>query len=180
MGDWGTNGIDVGDMVRLDDGEFEHRISSASWAKGRLRAGDVLVATRHSGDCFFDWLLVRASPNALRDATTLHLDPVTAPIGAYTLGRGIGTLSPELLAALICGESVTIDMPSGYETPRRTDQEEVRFTTFGDLGGLIARMPKDMLERPVELADDSGVCGDGGTMYMDHASGHAMMVSTNA
>jgi hypothetical protein len=180
MRDWGTNGIDVGDMVRLDDGEFEHRISSSSWAKGRLRAGDVLVATRHSGDCFFDWLLVRASPDVLRDARTLHLEPVTAPIGAYTLGRAIGTMSPELLAALMSGGSVTIDMPGGYETPRRTHEEEVPFMTFGDLGGLIARMPKAMLDSKVTLADDSGVDGDGGTMYLDHASGRVMMVSTNA
>jgi len=175
MGMWRTNGIEVGDLVKLDEGEFNQRVGHC-WAQGRLRAGDVLVATGHAGDCFFNWLLLKASPNAMKDATTLHLEPVPAPFGAYTLGRNIGSVTSHELAELVSGESVTIAMPERFQTPARDRTEDREFATFRQLGEIIAEMPVAMLDGKVELADDSGRFHIGGTVSLAHPHGKAEII----
>ena len=116
MRTWRTGGFEVGDLIRLDNGEFEDRLGHC-WARGRLKEGDLLVVTEHSGDFFFDHMLLEHSRMTLEGAPMLRVQPITAPIGAYALGRHVGSVSREDLTRLLAGETLSIAMPKAYETP---------------------------------------------------------------
>ena len=116
MNNWRAGGVDVGDIVRIDDGEFEHRLGYG-WARGRLKHGDLLLAVHHGGDCFYDYILLDHTEMTLEGVTMLRVNPIPVPFGAYTLGRNIGRVDFEQLRRLQAGESLSIAMPETYATP---------------------------------------------------------------
>lgn len=115
---WGSGGVEMGDVVRLEGGDYQSRLGH-TWAKGRLKRGDLAVVMRHSGDHFFDYMLLDHCPvkqhenGVLVDA--IRLDPVTKRFGSYTIGRTVFRLTTDQMAMVIAGESFTIPVPENYE-----------------------------------------------------------------
>lgn len=162
---WGTNEFSIGDVIRLDQGAFEHRMGP-SWAKGRLIQGDVVVAVKHAGDCFFEFLLM----DQRRYGEHLSLEPVSKPFGAHTMGRIIGGLSANELALLLDGETIEIPKPGAYDTPDGEKTTETRFSSYGDLIDAMKSIPASMLKNDVELFDESGRVTKGGHVIVDHGN----------
>ena len=76
---WRPGGYHVGLIVQIEDPENE-RIG-ACWFAGRLRQGDRLLVTAHSGDCFWDYrLLCSYGPDRVRLIETER-------ISGYCLGK---------------------------------------------------------------------------------------------
>jgi hypothetical protein len=120
--DW-RGALGDGLIVRLDDPHgFEHRLGH-TWARGRLREGDLLLCLEQAGDCFHNWLLLdhrtgtMSGPDGER-IPALFLKSVPAPLGAYTMGRSIHRLSQDQLRELIDEGELQIALPTEYETPR--------------------------------------------------------------
>lgn len=171
---WRADGVDSGDMVRLDDGEFEGRLGHG-WARGRLKHGDVLIAVEHGGDCFFYYQLVDAS-KVMRDGVeTLRLEPVGKPFGAYTLGRAIGNAGEGVLEQVLAGEDVSIPVPELYETPASTAQSEKFVETLGELFQQLRTLSPKMLESKVSLLNDSGRTSPGAWVDVNHKEGAAWL-----
>jgi len=180
MRSWHDNGVAVGDLFRLDDGDYDHRIGNC-WAKGRLKHGDILVALRHSGDCFFNYLLLEHSKGIGGPDRTpkLWLKPVTMEIGAYTLGRPIGSLSRIEVDRLRWGIEIAIPLPELYETPAQVKPAERQFTSFGELIQALWTIPEGLLHKGVELCDDSGRISIGGHVLIDTVSGSVTIMETS-
>lgn len=104
---WRSGGIEALDVVRVE-GDFDGRISSSSFMRGRLREGDLLVSTGKAGDCFHYYMLL----HALRTTDgRWSVELVPAPFGAYTLGRHVGKVTPAQMEDLQQGECLTLDLP---------------------------------------------------------------------
>lgn len=116
--DW-RGALGEGLIVRLDEPHgFEHRLGH-TWARGRLREGDLLLCLEQSGDCFHDWLLLDHSVGTAggERVPTLFLRTVPAPLGAYTMGRAVHRLTADQLRELIDDGQLQIPLPAEYETP---------------------------------------------------------------
>jgi hypothetical protein len=172
---WRADGVEAGDMVRLDDGDFEGRLGYG-WARGRLKHGDVLVALAHGGDCFFYYQLVDASKVTRDGVETLRLEPVGRPIGAYTLGRPIGNVGPQILEAIEGGaEDVSILVPELYDTPASTQRTEKFVETLGELFQQLRTLSPKMLENKISLLNDSGRPSPGAWLDVNHDVGTAWL-----
>jgi len=119
--DW-RGALGDGLIVRLDEPYgFEHRLGH-TWARGRLREGDLLLCLEQAGDCFHNWLLLDHSvgtahgPDGER-TPTLFLRTVPAPLGAYTMGRAIHRLTDDQLQELVDDGQLQIPLPAEYHTP---------------------------------------------------------------
>ena len=115
MREWRTGGVDEGDIV-LVEGDFESRLGH-SWVRGRLKQGDYLVAVRHAGDCFFDYLLLHTSAFRRDGENYLSYDPILKAFGAYTLGRVVGRVTPERLDNLKAGITIDVNL-SEQDAPK--------------------------------------------------------------
>lgn len=164
-----TGGIETGDIVRLDTGDFEGRLGHC-WARGRLKQGDLIVAVQHAGDYFFDYLLVDHTAVVDGGKPTLRLSPVPLTFGAYTLGRVVGRLGDDDLQALLATKVVVIPVPETYETPERTGQEKAEFTTMRELKKALEIVPDNLLDSKVHLTDDSGRSSLGGYVEVDYSA----------
>lgn len=122
MNNWRDGGVDIGDM-RVLNGAFEDRLGHC-WARGRLKQGDILVAIRHSGDCFHDYLLLEPSVGSIDGKPTLFLRPIPVPFGAYTLGEPIGALNMMELGLAMAGKEFSIPLPENMPEPRRNARIE--------------------------------------------------------
>lgn len=76
MNNW-RNGNSIGTMYILDEADLS-RVGDC-WMAGRLHAGDVVLCTTHSGDCFNDYVLIRPFYNGLEAI-------LGATFGAYVFG----------------------------------------------------------------------------------------------
>lgn len=171
---WRANGVEAGDIVRLDDGEFESRLGHG-WARGRLKHGDVLIALEHGGDCFFYYQLVDASKVTHEGKETLRLEPIGKPIGAYTLGRPIGSIEMEVLAEIERGEDVSIAVPELYESPEREDSTETFADTLKDVYEALRVLPPRLLENHITLTNDSGRQSPGAWVDANYKTGTAWL-----
>jgi hypothetical protein len=172
---WRANGVEAGDMIRLDNGDFEGRLGHG-WARGRLKHGDVLIALEHGGDCFFHYQLVDASKVIVDGVETLRLEPVGRPIGAYTLGRPIGNVGAEVLEMIEGGaEDVSIPVPDLYDTPQSTEESETFVDTLGDLFQQLRTLSPKMLETKISLLNDSGRTSPGAWVDVNHKTGTAWL-----
>lgn len=106
---WNTNGVAVGDIMRLEEPGFDARIGDG-WAKGRLRQGDVIVAVAHTGDGFFDYLLLQEQ--AFLGSITLR--PIGPSFGSYRVGRKVGTVAERDMPGLMKGVPAVIEYDEGY------------------------------------------------------------------
>jgi hypothetical protein len=77
MNNWGS-GNSTGTLYILE-GKDLYRVGDC-WMKGRLLAGDVVLCTGHSGDCFNDYVLIRPFYNGLEAI-------LGATFGAYVFGK---------------------------------------------------------------------------------------------
>ena len=62
MGEWRT-GNEIGviyEMIKEDLPRVGH-----SWMEGRLRIGDLALCIEHSGDCFYDYILIDKISNGM-------------------------------------------------------------------------------------------------------------------
>jgi hypothetical protein len=65
MGNWRSGGLHVGLIVEVKEPDSGRR--GLDWFNGRLRKGDLLLVTQHSGDCFWDYRLIQSSgPDKVR------------------------------------------------------------------------------------------------------------------
>ena len=94
---WGQ-GNQIGQCYRITEPDLS-RVGH-SWMEGRLRAGDLVLCCEHSGDYFYDYILVYEYDNALKGLPQ-------SKFGSYTLSTPVVW---ELLARefhlLMAGESI--------------------------------------------------------------------------
>jgi len=141
---WNTNRVSVGDVMRLDEPGFDARIGHC-WAKGRLKQGDLIVAVAHSGDGFFDYVLVHELPFL----GCMTLEPVGKPFGAYTIGRKVASLSQSDADGIRKGvpAAVEYDESFGYKDPFASDES-------ADIGTSAIRSDKGTMR---ELPDTTRI-----------------------
>lgn len=95
--DW-RGGAQVGKLYMIQSDDDFSRVGNCAMS-GRLRKGDILVAIRHSGDCFYDYQLVKVYANAV----TVE----DIKLGAYTLGKPTKWQIPaNEVQAFLAGESI--------------------------------------------------------------------------
>jgi len=165
---WGSGGVTVGDVVRFEGGDYQSRLGH-TWAKGRLKRGDLAVVMQHGGDHFFYYVLLDHSPvkkhenGVLVDA--LRLEPITKPFGSYTTGRTIFRMTTEQMEKVAAGEDFTIPVPDDYEpATARPEDFLIWWTDFSScqvaeaMGAPLRRWPA-YLERLWE--ERRGVGSDG-------------------
>lgn len=96
---WRTGGVVVGGVYRLGVEDLS-RLGHVAM-RGRMKVGDVVVATKHSGDCFWDYVLVSFSQGA-NGGVWLRVEKVGA-ISGYALGRKVSVLNESDLTDLLDG-----------------------------------------------------------------------------
>jgi len=74
---WGT-GNNIGQTYRLTERDLTK--VGHSWMEGRLKVDDLVVCSTHSGDCFYDYILVKEYANGLRGIPE-------SKFGAYAFGN---------------------------------------------------------------------------------------------
>lgn len=110
---WGHS-AEVGKLYRVTTKSDLARVGSC-WMNGRLHIGDVLLCTAHSGDHFYDYLLVEPGGNFVRVLTELS---------AYSLGTPMQWQpSKREFHLLMAGE--TIITTSLWEELRQLEQTEM-------------------------------------------------------
>jgi hypothetical protein len=72
-------GANIGALYRVADERDLARVGNC-WMSGRLRVGDLLLCLAHSGDCFYDYMLVKEYDNGLEGIPR-------SKFGAYVLGE---------------------------------------------------------------------------------------------
>ena len=96
---WGGS-LEAGALVEVADLEDLARVGHC-WALGELRVGDVLATLRHSGDWFYDFLLLRPAGIAADGSVLAVADP--REVGAYEFKRRLGAAGAERLCTLRAG-----------------------------------------------------------------------------
>lgn len=107
MKEWRDGGVNIGDIHELEEG-FESRLGH-SWAQGRLKVGDHMLALRHTGDCFFEWMLLNAAPFTLLDEEYMRYDPVPKAFGAYVTGKLVGKFTNREI--MMANSGMVIELP---------------------------------------------------------------------
>lgn len=97
--EWGT-GASIGGLVVFDSEQSLQRVGSC-WMAGRVKVGDVALCISHSGDCFYNYILVEIGGNFIRGLPG-------SEFGAYVFGRPIKSWTPtDREHHLLCaGESI--------------------------------------------------------------------------
>ena len=97
---WGT-GNDIGRIYKLSDADTG-RVGNCSM-KGRLHAGDIVMCIAHSGDCFFDYILLEVGENFVKGLPGLEF-------GSYCFGAEPLAWYPSKrdFHLLCAGESLTV------------------------------------------------------------------------
>lgn len=106
-GNWRSDGHHVGTLVVLRAGD-NGRVGRV-WMAGRILDGDVAMAVRHAGDCFWSYQLLQHG--FYQGMSTIRSCRLIAPseFGAYTCGR-VTRWQPNDLEVhlLFAGESVEV------------------------------------------------------------------------
>jgi hypothetical protein len=99
MGNWGS-GAEIGALYRIRPEDFGR--VGCCWMAGRLKDGDLVLCVAHSGDCFFDYILIYEYANGIEGIPG-------SSFGAYTLGSKVDyTPSAKACAMLKRGEFVPV------------------------------------------------------------------------
>ena len=109
MGDWGR-GNEIGAVYVLN-AECTARVGGG-WMKGRLRAGDIALCIEHTGDGFFDYILLETGENFVKGIPASRF-------GSYCFGVGACRWLPsDREFHLLCaGESITIPISERTQHP---------------------------------------------------------------
>lgn len=93
---WGS-GASIGTMYKLSKKDLD-RVGSC-WMSGRLMVGDLVLCIRHSGDCFYDYILVEEGANFYEGIPG-------SEFGSYTLGTKVKEFSNKEYHLLAAGETI--------------------------------------------------------------------------
>jgi hypothetical protein len=107
---WGQ-GASIGSIYKVSPDDFS-RVGNC-WMKGRLKDGDLILCIEHSGDHFFDYVLIIPYANGMRAA-------LGSQFGAYTLGEEIKNLPSRDFHLLMAGEFLQND--SGPEPVEKDEK----------------------------------------------------------
>lgn len=94
---WGE-GAEIGTVYRVSVADND-RVGNC-WMKGRLKDGDLILCKAHSGDCFFDYVLIDDTYSNGWKAI------LKSEFGAYFLGKPVAKLPRSEFDKLMCGEFV--------------------------------------------------------------------------
>lgn len=111
---WGTGNC-VGQLYRLTEQDLP-RIGHG-WMEGRLRVDDLALCSRHSGDFFFDYILVQKYVNGLRGIPE-------SVFGSYALGNEDPLqLTARQFHLLMAGEFIEVSeaLRNNPQPPSSTD-----------------------------------------------------------
>jgi hypothetical protein len=99
---WRTGDHYQGLVIRITNDDLD-RVGQC-WMRGRLREGDLAMAIRHCGDCFWEYQLIECASNGCK------LIP-QSEFGAYVLGMKY-PIQPTKREAhlLLAGERVTLEI----------------------------------------------------------------------
>ncbi|MBA7710292.1 hypothetical protein ES703_119232 [subsurface metagenome] len=119
IGNWGE-GNDVG-CVYIFDKEDLNRVGNC-WMDGRLRVGDIVLCVGHSGDCFYDYILIGAGNNFVEGIPD-------SEFGSYTLSNQLKWKPTNKEFHLLCaGESLVVDVLETH--PHRFLHPNFQFCLF--------------------------------------------------
>ncbi len=115
MRDWG-GGNDVGAVYFMENLLDLNRVGNC-WIDGRLKLGDVVLCTQHTGDCFYDYVLLQTFTNGLRAIIT------TPGWGAYALNKKMQWKpTARQFHLLLAGESVLVPVGETHPLTRERDR----------------------------------------------------------
>lgn len=97
MSNWRGGAIE-GALYRIGADDLD-RVGSC-WMKGRLKIGDLVLCIKHSGGCFYDYILVTEYANPSIQGIPGSM------FGAYTLGKKEAELNYKDFHLVAAGESV--------------------------------------------------------------------------
>jgi hypothetical protein len=114
MRNWRADGYYPGLLVHIR--AIDNKRVGHCWMAGRLLDGDLAMIVSHSGDCFFNYVLLD------HKFSTYNKNRVLAPglkvmkgsdFGAYTLGQQCAAqpISKDLFRELMEGKMVTLEQP---------------------------------------------------------------------
>lgn len=104
---WGK-GATIGKFYRLTKSEDLNRVGSC-WMKGRLNINDLILCIKHTGDCFYDYILIKEFGNGLQGLPE-------SEFGAYTCGEPINiNLNDKEFHLLCAGEFITNSIKQKYK-----------------------------------------------------------------
>lgn len=115
---WGE-GQQLGAVYVLS--EDDNSRFGSHWFKGRVRDGDVVLCTEHSGDCFYNYKLFHVYGNGLMLCTD------SPRMCGYCLGKlAEGELSAREYHLLMAGEMVEMDESrvKTFQTPREQEPQD--------------------------------------------------------
>lgn len=107
-------GVHTGELYVIRPEDFG-RVGNC-WMKGRLKDGDLIIATGHSGDCFWTYCLVEHGSVNVEGRQLYKVIPESS-FGAYVLGEPYPSQPTEReVHLLLAGESVPLDAdaPGGF------------------------------------------------------------------
>lgn len=147
VGNWrGGNSIGSAYLIKRQDVD---RVGNC-WMKGRLRVGDVVLCKQHSGDCFYDYILLEIFGNGVRGLGQVNF-------GSYTFSTELKWKPTEREFHLLCaGESLTVPAPENHKLytevaelmliPDPMEEFAIQMFTRKDIA--------DMLNQAIDLNED--------------------------
>lgn len=82
--------------------EWDLTRTGYSWMRGRLHKGDIVMCTRHSGDCFYDYILLEIGTNFIRGI-------LESRFGSYILEHLLMEVSEKEFHRIMTGEYMKDD-----------------------------------------------------------------------
>lgn len=112
-------GAEIGKLYVLEDDDDLKRVGSC-WMDGRLRIGDVILCVAHSGDSFYDYVLIDVFDNGCSAI-------LESEFGAYALGKELNWCpSKKEFHLLLSGGSIQtencVDHPLSFELQEMRDE----------------------------------------------------------
>ena len=114
---WHTGGRSVGGVYRLRKEDLS-RLGCVPMA-GRMKEGDIVVATRHSGNFFWDYVLVRFFEGGNRSQWMVN--EAVGKIAGYSMGQKIAQLEQVELETLLANSPIRAD--SAWEALLKLEAE---------------------------------------------------------
>lgn len=108
-----------------------------TWMKGRLKIGDLVLKSKHSGDCFFDYYLLDYTDYSNTDY--IEVQAIPRSFGAYEMGDIVTKLDEQTYHAILAGikTKLMIDLPDVHPkpiTPFNYNEDDYKNTTSLSIG----------------------------------------------
>lgn len=116
VGQW-RGGANVGTVYMIENSDLSR--VGCCWASNRLLPYDLLLCIRHSGDCFYDYLLIESTHYYGEKRDRLEA-MVARPICSYTLGTAIYDLDELQTAKIRAGKEIKLKKSNMINTKSET------------------------------------------------------------